>query len=724
MSGWKALRGWARLVVVGAILLGLAVPIGALGQVIDEHELDPIRNIPLSCESIGSPGQVTTRSERNNLVHIANRCGLVGTDIEFQSRRDAEGNLHDYAFVGTIGGGLQIYDITHPLQPGYPLHVGTFNDTAYQGDVQVRGNRATITVDTGTSTSLCLTGQNNEGVDILRLNYDEDNAALGVPALDHFFPALVTCVANEPGGAHTNTLHPSGKWLAISNPSDYSVDVIDLGKLDATCTSTEPCDKLHTYRLADERFNEPGTCPAPNGGAPCIIVRRPPSQALGSSNSNVPNGSETFAECENEPPQSACGLFRPHDIFFSQDGKTMYVAALNSTFITNVSNVLNGGFSTRSIIPNIACPNKGFGGCGSSNAQGLNNVHNLELSHQSDTTADGKILVISDERGGGVTNTGCNTDTDPNTQTDSVIGGLHFWALRPMGHPRSQGATPANPKRLGAYFNPNPLIGPDELQDEIDALELDPENLFPHTERACTVHVFRIGGNGSSSPGPALAGYDGVSRLGPRVLSTGYYGAGLWELNIAAPTRFNNTDGHGTPEEPRSTWANTRRWNIQAGAEAWSGKEYKGFHYTGDMLRGFDVFACGTSILAAGPCPADPVVALIKTGPATAKRGAIVQYTIEYDNGGPAASHNAKIVDSLPAKTSFVSASDGGTYNASARKVTWNLGTVPATVRDTVTLTLRVGSKATAGTVLVNKATFTGDLTYSNPAAATTTVVP
>ena len=30
------------------------------------------------------------------------------------------------------------------------------------------------------------------------------------------------------------------------------------------------------------------------------------------------------------------------------------------------------------------------------------------------------------------------------------------------------------------------------------------------------------------------------------------------------------------------------------GAETWSAKEYKGYVYTGDMTRGFDVFALTT----------------------------------------------------------------------------------------------------------------------------------
>jgi hypothetical protein len=46
----------------------------------------------------------------------------------------------------------------------------------------------------------------------------------------------------------------------------------------------------------------------------------------------------------------------------------------------------------------------------------------------------------------------------------------------------------------------------------------------------------------------------------------------------------------GTAEDPQSSWGNTLGWNVMPGAETWSAKEYKGYIYTGDMGRGFDVY--------------------------------------------------------------------------------------------------------------------------------------
>ncbi|MFN2385206.1 MAG: hypothetical protein ABR576_02795, partial [Thermoanaerobaculia bacterium] len=97
-------------------------------------------------------------------------------------------------------------------------------------------------------------------------------------------------------------------------------------------------------------------------------------------------------------------------------------------------------------------------------------------------------------------------------------------------------------------------------------------------------------------------------------------------------------------------------------------------------------------------------------------------YTLEYTNYGPAASQNAKIVDTLPQGVQFVSASGGGTF--SAGKVTWNLGSVNVGATGSRTVTVSVLPSTMVGSVLINQAEFTGDLTTSAPTAATTLVLP
>ena len=105
-------------------------------------------------------------------------------------------------------------------------------------------------------------------------------------------------------------------------------------------------------------------------------------------------------------------------------------------------------------------------------------------------------------------------------------------------------------------------------------------------ERACTIHVFRLGGNGTASPGSIQKGYDGVSTLPRRQAVSAHYGAGVWHIDLSRA----RSDVDGVVESPFTTWGNTLGWNVMPGAETWSAKEYKGFIYAGDMARGFDVY--------------------------------------------------------------------------------------------------------------------------------------
>jgi hypothetical protein len=507
-----------------ALFAGLLSSIPVLAALAyDPDATDPARNVALPCEAVSTPGLVARTSK--DIFHVANVCGFVGTDVELQSRSDTSGQLHDYAFVGTMGAGPRIFDVTDPTRP---KHAGGYVDSGWENDIQVAGDVMVATFDgvsgEDSSASTCLKTRypdaDGQGVDIYRLDFNELTAAFEVN--------LLTCVANPPGGAHNATLHNGGDWLGISNCcSDWAIDLVDLRNVLAG-------EAVHRYRFIDESHATAARCPA-GASFTCVVMRRP-------------NGS------------SASGLWQPHDIHFSRDGKTAYVAAINSTWIVDVSRVLEGKAKSIAIIPNEL-------------ADGVSDYNDISISHQSDVTSDGKLLIVTDEEGGGLSNTDCNVD--PN----GIIGAMHFWALAPItGVPQSKGAKPSTPKRLGAYINPNPNRGLDPLAGAIAGL--------PRTERACTVHVFRAGGNGSVSPGEIVAGYGGVSTQPVTQLTTAWYGAGVWRVDFSGPP--SNTDG--IAEDPRTTWGNTLGWNIMPGADTWSGKEYKGHIFAGDMLRGFDVY--------------------------------------------------------------------------------------------------------------------------------------
>ena len=507
-------RKWGRWLSVSVIAVVPVLVVGVAWAL--EDPLDPAHSTPLPCEVVSTPGAVP-RSARN-IVHVANVCDVVGTDVEFQSRTDASGAVHDFAFLGTMGGGLRIYDVTTPSAPSF---AGGYTDPGWQNDVQVRGNLAVVGFDpiggANPSTSACLQGKGaSGGVDLVRLVFD--------PVTALFTTGLIDCVSASPsGGAHNSTLHPSGSWLAMINPRTHgSVDVVDL--------RTSPPRRV--YRIVQSASLASTACAGAAAGQ-C-----------------VPNGRP--------------GTWSPHDVSFSRDGRTMYVAAVgNDTVIVDVTNVLSGSVSTVGVASNDSPPTGDV----------ATNPHDVSISHQSDVSSDGSILIVTDERGGGTSQTSCNTD--PN----GIIGGMHFWALKPLsGVPGSAGASPASPKRIGGWFYPNPGLLVDALAPAL--------TVIGRLERACTIHVFRAGGNGSSAPGPAQAGFDGVSSLPNRQLVSAHYGAGVWHIDFSSAASA--LDGIG--ESTRTTWANTLGWNVMPGAETWSAKEYKGHIYAGDMTRGFDVY--------------------------------------------------------------------------------------------------------------------------------------
>ena len=499
-----------RRVAVGAVFV-LAATVVGVAWAQDGEELDPARNAALPCEVLSTPGTVPRSAK--NIAHLANVCGFVGTDVEFQSRTANDG-VHDYAFVGTMGAGMRIFDIT---DPAHPFSAGAYTDAGWQNDVQVRGNLAVVGFDpisnVNPSTSLCLQGKSaSGGVDIVGLSY---NAATAL-----FTTALVDCVSASPsGGAHNSTLNPTGEWLAMVNPRTHgSVDVVDL---------VGPGTPKRVYRIVQSGSMGNTACTSPQlAPASCISTGR-------------------------------AGTWSPHDVSFSNDGSRMYVSAIgNDTVIVDVSNVLSGTALVTGVIPN----DRNGGGV-------ANDRNDISIAHQSDPSSDEAIVGITDERGGGLQETRCNT------APDGVIGGIHFWRLPVTG------VADTATKRLGAWFYPNPGLLADPLSAALAGLG--------RLERACTIHVFRMGGNGTAGPGPIQAGYDGVSSLPPRQLVSAHYGAGVWHIDFGGAS----SSLDGIIEDPQSSWGNTRGWNVMPGAETWSAKEYKGYIYTGDMGRGFDVYS-------------------------------------------------------------------------------------------------------------------------------------
>jgi uncharacterized repeat protein (TIGR01451 family) len=136
-----------------------------------------------------------------------------------------------------------------------------------------------------------------------------------------------------------------------------------------------------------------------------------------------------------------------------------------------------------------------------------------------------------------------------------------------------------------------------------------------------------------------------------------------------------------------------------------------------------DVKAAELQVFSSTPVvPAeDPAVLVTTTAPATVASGSNLTYMISYTNAGPNASSNAVLKDVLPEGVEFVSATNGGTYKASTRTVTWQLGTVNVGYTGTRSLTVRV--TAPELTTLINSPTFTAPETVALTTPALTEVV-
>ncbi|MEG3977488.1 DUF4347 domain-containing protein, partial [Microcoleus sp. herbarium8] len=102
-------------------------------------------------------------------------------------------------------------------------------------------------------------------------------------------------------------------------------------------------------------------------------------------------------------------------------------------------------------------------------------------------------------------------------------------------------------------------------------------------------------------------------------------------------------------------------------------------------------------------------VSIVKKGPLYAIPNSSITYTITSTNNGPNTAESVLIQDPLPAGLSFVSASDGGTYNSVTRAVIWpaiptlangasQIRTITATVPATVPATLTNTAYSTSST--------------------------
>jgi uncharacterized repeat protein (TIGR01451 family) len=113
-------------------------------------------------------------------------------------------------------------------------------------------------------------------------------------------------------------------------------------------------------------------------------------------------------------------------------------------------------------------------------------------------------------------------------------------------------------------------------------------------------------------------------------------------------------------------------------------------------------------------------VSITKTGPTTARPSTPITYTITVTNAGPQTASNVVVTDTIPAGTTFTSATPTQGTCSGTSTVTCNLGAIAA--GGTATITLTVQAPTTPGT-LTNTATVT-NTPEIDPNAGNNTTVP
>ncbi|HYR45435.1 MAG TPA: hypothetical protein VER78_00425, partial [Thermoanaerobaculia bacterium] len=117
-----------------------------------------------------------------------------------------------------------------------------------------------------------------------------------------------------------------------------------------------------------------------------------------------------------------------------------------------------------------------------------------------------------------------------------------------------------------------------------------------------------------------------------------------------------------------------------------------------------------------------PGVAISKSAPASVGSGQNLTYTLTYGNTSPSSATGVSITDTVPAGTTFVSATGGGALSAGV--VAWNIGALDACVTgQTVSFTVAV--TATSGTIV--NSTYSIQASGVSPISGTavsTTVTP
>jgi len=232
----------------------------------------------------------------------------------------------------------------------------------------------------------------------------------------------------------------------------------------------------------------------------------------------------------------------------------------------------------------------------------------------------------------------------------------------------------------------------------------------------------------SDAPDPVAAGSNITYTLGYQNTGTSNATGVVLRDPLPASTSFVSATGGGTLS------AGVLTWNLGAVSAGASGSVQLVVRANSPLLNGTVITNTGWTIDSneilpqTGPdatttVASSPVLGISKTdAPDPAAAGANITYTLSYSNTGNENATGVVVADAVPANTTFVSATGGGTLAGGI--VTWTIGALNTGVSSSVQLVVRVNSPLANGTVITN-GSYTIDSNETAPvagAAATTTV--
>lgn len=208
--------------------------------------------------AVPQSGLAAPRSSAN-MTLVARIADAGGTDLELFSRtlssyRDAEGATvtpaspveRHFALLGDSNSDVKIADVTDPEAPFVVSRVA--NCSVSQADPQVTANGMVATIGFQSGTCTTVTGKNL-------------NPGSALVDLSSVYAPKVVGGAAASGGAHNNTIHPSGRYLYISS-SAIAAATASVAIFDISTPATPRLVQNWTARgnaPHDIRFNPSGT---------------------------------------------------------------------------------------------------------------------------------------------------------------------------------------------------------------------------------------------------------------------------------------------------------------------------------------------------------------------------------------------------------------------------------------------------------------------------------